>query len=409
MRFALLILILSADAVTAQTNNFEVFALKQDSLQMASYKSRDTKTFEGLVKKFQKEYNRLDSSNKKEYAINLQNSYYNLSCTYALTGKKGEAIDNLRKSIEAGYFNYYHLLEDTDLDTLRNEDEFKQLVESIREVGDYKYILKKGEQYNLDDDRSFPKFTYMPATDSNLVTLRKTYNLDSIVGGGNEVTKVINLMHWVHDYIPHDGSRYNPSVYSAIEMLAICKKETRPLNCRGLATVLNECYLAMGFPSRMVTCMPKDSLKMDSDVHVINQVYIKSLKKWVWMDPTHDAYIMSDKGELLGIEEVRQKLINDEILIVNPDANWNHKSSVNKDYYLDYYMAKNLYMLECSVNNVYNLEGRAIGRRLEYVSLLPLDYHIQKPDKTEHGDPAKGPVFIRYKTNNPELYWQAPE
>ena len=143
MRFALLILILSVNAVTAQTNNFETFARKQDSLQMVAYEARDTKTFEGLVTKFKKEYDRLDSNNKMEYATNLQNSYYNLSCTYALTGKKNEAIENFRKSIEAGYFNYYHVLEDSDLDTLRNEDEFKRLVESIREVGDYRYILKK--------------------------------------------------------------------------------------------------------------------------------------------------------------------------------------------------------------------------------------------------------------------------
>ena len=45
------------------------------------------------------------------------------------------------------------------------------------------------------------------------------------------------------------------------------------------------------------------------------------------MDPTNDAYVMNEKGELIGINEVRNRLINDQPLELNPDANWNHRTS----------------------------------------------------------------------------------
>ena len=114
-------------------------------------------------------------------------------------------------------------------------------------------------------------------------------------------------MYWIHNLVPHDGNHENPVVRNALSMINQCKKENRGLNCRGLATVLNECYLSMGIKSRFVTCLPKDSLHTDPDCHVINIVYISSLKKWIWIDPTFCAYIMNEKGELLNLEEVEEK------------------------------------------------------------------------------------------------------
>jgi hypothetical protein len=130
----------------------------------------------------------------------------------------------------------------------------------------------------------------------------------------------------------------NPIVKNAMNMITECRRDKKGLNCRGLATVLNECYLSMGFKSRFVTCMPRDSVF--TDCHVINMVWSNDLKKWLWMDPTNDAYVMNEQGQLLGIAEVRERLINGKPLILNPDANWNHKSSAVKEEYLCNYMAK---------------------------------------------------------------------
>jgi hypothetical protein len=154
--------------------------------------------------------------------------------------------------------------------------------------------------------------------------------------------------------------------------------------------------------------LPKDSLKIDNDCHVINSVYSETLKKWLWIDPTNNAYVMNEKGEMLSIEEVRERIIHDQPVILNPDANWNNQSLQTKEYYLLTYMAKNLYILECPVNSQYDMETRENGRTYTYIQLLPLDYFQQSPDKNEKKDAKSNTTWTTYKTNNPTLFWQTP-
>jgi hypothetical protein len=405
--FAVVLVLLVVAESFGQDAAFENYARVQDSLFVVAYQNRDTKAFEKQLRAFEKRYNKLNAEDKKALQGTYHGAFYNLCCTYALLNNKEAALDNLERYIATGYTDYKHMQADSDLDNIRNEKRYADLMARVRPIGDYSYILNRAAAFNREDNREFPKFTYQSKDDSNLMALRKAFKLDSIAGKANEVSKIINLMHWVHDYIRHDGAHGNPAVYDAMNMLAVCKKDNRGLNCRGLATVLNEFYLAMGFPSRLVTCLPKDSLGIDQDCHVINAVYSRQLKKWIWMDPTNDAYVMNEKGELLGIPEVRQRLINGETLIVNPDANWNHKSTATKAHYLDHYMTKNLYRLECPVDSRHNLEKR--GQRLTYVELLPLDYFNQSPGMTKAVNEKNNTTFVRYKTNNPDKFWQAPE
>ncbi|KAI9451718.1 hypothetical protein F5148DRAFT_1289976 [Russula earlei] len=403
--------LLTVFASTAQNtpgNDFSSYANEQSSLMVKAYEQKNTSSFHQLLAGFASKYNQLSAADQKHYRSYLANDYYNLSCTYALLGNKPKALEYLDSSIRNGYYNYSHLMADKDLVDLREDITFQRLAASTREIGDYEYILRKASTYNTSDNRALPAFTYQEASNPSLVALRKGFNLDSIAGGDTEVGRILNLLHWVHNLIPHDGNHNNPEVKNAMSMIAVCKKEGRGLNCRGLATVLNECYLAMGIPSRFVTCMPKDSLKIDFDCHVINAVYAASLKKWIWIDPTNDAYVMNEKGELQSIEEVRERIIRDQPLLVNPDANWNHKSTTTKSYYLDYYMAKNLYYLVCTSSSEYDAETTQKGKTITYINLLPLDYFKQKPDKTEYTNQKSGITFINYTTNNPAAFWAAP-
>jgi hypothetical protein len=272
----------------------------------------------------------------------------------------------------------------------------------------YLETLKKAGKYNLTEKRELPKFTYQSSDNPHLMALRKAFNLDSIAGTGNEVSKILSLMHWIHNLIPHDGNHSNPEVMNAMNMIAVCKKESRGLNCRGMATVLNECYLSMGFKSRFITCLPKDSLKIDNDCHVINMVYSSELKKWLWIDPTFDAYVMNEKGELLSIEEVRERIINGKPLILNPEANWNHKTSQTKGHYLYYYMAKNLYLLECPMTSEYDTETKQEGKLTRYMELVPLDYFNKSLEKNESMNNETKRKWETYKTNNPNVFWEAP-
>jgi transglutaminase-like putative cysteine protease len=283
----------------------------------------------------------------------------------------------------------------------------EKAVTQIKYAPGYLDILKTAGNYNTNDNRPLPKFTYQAKNHPSLAALRNGFHLDSIAGGGNEVSKILNLLHWVHNLIPHDGNHENPIVKNALSMIGECKKDNRGLNCRGLATVLNECYLSLGIPSRFVTCMPKDSVF--DDCHVINMVYSKDLNKWLWIDPTNDAYVMNEQGVLLSMEEVRERIINDKPLILNPEANWNRKVSKTKEEYLYQYMAKNLYRLECPVESQYDYETGGAGKTVTYIELLSTNAERQLPQQKTFTNMKTGTTFIRYKTNNPVLFWQKPE
>lgn len=402
----------TAFAQSPSTAAFDSFARKQSTLFVTAYKKQDITAYNTLLKEFLKQYEGLSKEDQKKYAGYFVNAYYNLSCAYSLQNNKAMAIETLGKAIQGGYADYAHIVEDTDLDNIRNEKSFKAIVQPLRETGDYLYILKKDNiRFDGKDSIQIPLFTYQSAADPGLVRLRRQFKLDSIAGSGNEVSKLINVLHWVHNTIPHDGQHESGiKTINGFEIASIAKEKNIGVSCGELATVLNECYLALGFKSRKVYCMPKDSLRMDYDSHVINAVYAPSVKKWLWMDPTHEAYVMNEKGELLGIDEVRSRLVNDQPLILNPDANWNHRSSTTKDNYLYQYMAKNLYRFTCLLDNGFDVETKGGGKTVTYVELAPYGYgrFQQRTAKSEYYNKDLDNKFITYLTHNTAGFWQLP-
>ena len=268
-------------------------------------------------------------------------------------------------------------------------------------------ILQGAEEYDYSDNRFIPEFTYQSKDNPNLQRVRQELNLDSIAGKGSELSQIFNLLHWIHNLIRHDGSSDNPDSKNAIDLIKVCKDENRGVNCRMLAMILNECYLSMGIKSRYITCMPKET--QFDDCHVINMVFSQDLNKWIWIDPTFDAYVMDEKGNLLGIQEVRERLIKGQPLILNADANWNKKTLQTKAHYLDYYMAKNLYRLQCVLSSEYNSETWERGKEITNVELLPLDGIEQSPQEQEWTNQTTGVKFTNYKTNNPDLFWAKPK
>jgi hypothetical protein len=271
----------------------------------------------------------------------------------------------------------------------------------------YLDILKKAVQYDSTDYLDLPHFTYQDSSARQLRNLRKTFNLDSIAGSGDEISRLLNVMHWVHDGITHNGNQPNPLIKNARHMINVCKSKNKALNCRGLAIVLNECYLALGYKSMYVTCMPKDSIF--SNCHVINTVFSHNLQKWIWLDPTHDTYVTDENGDFLGIQEVREYLTQDKPLLINPSANWNNQYPTEKIDYLDEYMAKNLYRLECPLHSSYNYETPKRKKKTAYVELLPLDAYQQTPKYAVFKNRFPNRTYIQYKTTNSILFWRNPD
>jgi hypothetical protein len=394
-------------AQTKLQTEFNEFFIKQDSLLSVASKKIDATTYVKLLDEVFTKYEKLPSNYKNAFSSYKSYKYnylYNLSCIYSLKTNNKKALLYLEKSIKAGYFDYEHIKNDADLDNIRNKRKFKALVEPLKKY--HLTILKEAEKYNFEDNRELPKFTYQSKENKNLASLRKEYNLDSIAGNGTETSRILNLMHWVHNIVRHDGASENPKAQNATNIISVCQIENRGVNCRMMSTVLNECYLAMGIKSRHITCMPGE--ENFDDCHVINMVYSRDVKKWLWIDPTFNAYVMNENGEMLSIQEVRESLVLNKPLVLNPDANWNNKIKQTKENYLETYMAKNLYRMQCPIISEFNSETTATGKSVTYIELVPLNYFKQKPDKTEITNSQKEILLVNYVTNNPNLFWVEP-
>lgn len=221
-------------------------------------------------------------------------------------------------------------------------------------------------------------FSYQEPTDSILIAIRDYFKLDSIMGNGDEISQIKNIMYWLHDAIRHEGNSSSPMCkYNAIELYELTQKENRGFNCRFLAEVLNDLYLAAGFKSRFLTCQSRE-YDADSDCHVINIVWSRSLGKWLWMDASFAAYVTDEKGLLLHPGEVRERLRNDQPVLLNDDANWNHQEQMTKSYYLDYYMAKNLYLMCAHLRSETESESaQRVNKSIE-VALVPQNFQYRR-------------------------------
>ena len=140
---------------------------------------------------------------------------------------------------------------------------------------------------------------------------RERFNLDSIAGSGDDISRIKNLLYWVHNNITHDGSNgYPPGPINLRNTYDTARRDSCGYNCRALAISLTEALLAEGIPARYITCLPK-AWNTDNDCHVICVAWSESLGKWIWVDPTFAAYVTDENGLLLDPGEVRYRLRKD--------------------------------------------------------------------------------------------------
>jgi hypothetical protein len=318
---------------------------------------------------------------------------YDLACCYAVTGKKKQALKALEEAVNLGYKDYNTMLWDNDLTSLRKDKTYKALLAVVKEKMPLS-VLRKSAPYGKDSVKLDVKFTYQPKSDYRLSVVRDYFKLDSVAGQGDELSKIINLLHFVHDQMPHDGNHRAFAEMDALDLYNYVKTSGRGVNCRQLAIALCEMYLSMGIPARYVTCMPADA--NDGECHVINAVWSEQLQKWLWIDPTNDAWVTDGNGTMLSIAEVRERMISDQPLVLCETANWNHREKQTKDGYLYGYMSKNLYYFVCKKYNRFNPESDYRPNPAEEdIRLIPVGF-----------------VNDNWKcdtTTDPDFFWAKPE
>jgi len=63
---------------------------------------------------------------------NHANTLYNLACAESLLKRFPEAIDALEKAVENGFVNLNHMMQDKELDFIRNTEAFNKIVEKMK-------------------------------------------------------------------------------------------------------------------------------------------------------------------------------------------------------------------------------------------------------------------------------------
>ena len=73
-----------------------------------------------------------DACNKAiEIEPDFADAWYTLACFYSLENEKVKALESLKKAIENGYNNISHINQDKDLDFIRKEPEFQEIISKI--------------------------------------------------------------------------------------------------------------------------------------------------------------------------------------------------------------------------------------------------------------------------------------
>lgn len=381
-----LFLLICSSMVKAQDikNDFIKYSQEMEQALGESLSVKDYRKTIRLLNNWFEKYYQQDEVTKANFQkgsieMLMATCYFNLAEETAKGLKADSTLIYIEKALNYGFIDFNSIKTNTAFEFLSHDQKFNMLIESIKEKGDYLLILKKSGNY-FKSEIEMPKFEYQGLSNINLVKVKEYFNLVSIAGTGDEISMILNLLNWTHGLIRHDGTK---SCYAtnAIDIYRFAIENNSGVNCRTLAVFLNECYLALGIKSRFVTCNPQNY--DDLDVHVINHVFSKQLGKWLWIDPTYNLYVTDEKGILLSIFEVREKIINDKEIKINRNASWNNEKSITKEEYIDNYMIKNLYWFQSSSVFGYNTESPDNLKKNARISLYPTGFNREVDQNTE--------------------------
>ena len=249
-------------------------------------------------------------------------------------------------------------------------------------------------------------FTYAAPTDENLTRLRELYGLDAIAGPGSEAERIINLMRWVYKLTGHANEPEIPKELNAFNLIRLAKDEHMLINCFMKTVILNEVYLAMGWPSRQTHLLPAE--KEEEESHFITSVYAPSLGKWIMMDPDMGAYVTDEEGSILGVQEIRSRMITGLPLRVKDvdESGWFERARGDWSNFtrgVDYlwFLSDFLFKIRCPQRSLFN---QASEPNRVLVELIPDGYReelLQEPRMD-----TRGRKIIAI--NDEGLFWQRP-
>jgi hypothetical protein len=222
--------------------------------------------------------------------------------------------------------------------------------------------------------------------------IREYFQLDTLYeASASTWDKTLAIAQFVARNIPHANQKSEPRSRNAIDLWEFTRTVEPGFNCRLHSILTFELLTSVGIDATFVTCLPK---KDDGDCHVVNQVWIPELEKWVMIDSDSGGYCATDgNGNLLSLQEIRERYISGEPIVYHPGFSA-AQESLGSDHYR--YMAKNTYWF-AAWEDIHFGQEAGNGQGARYFNLVPKGY---KPFNYQAGN---------LLTSDADQFWAAPK
>lgn len=267
----------------------------------------------------------------------------------------------------------------------------------------YEYILKHNREYSTIPSLWTRSFVCSSAiNDEGLKYLKNYYKLDRLKQGRSDLDICLRAMDWTFQNLLSKTQDDYSGVLNASDILKYCENSRTTVNCLCHATVLTEVLLALGFTARKVSCLPIDVVPVDN--HVVTNVYVPSLGKWIMLDPSMCCYITDCDQNILSISEIRDYLIQSKGIYLHTYCRFsNLKVGFGKSYTLnpsDYitYLLKNLFRFLTRSTQ----DSKATKDNDIFYMLVPKDYLLS--NNIQYSFIENANVELRI-TDNESFFW----
>ena len=250
--------------------------------------------------------------------------------------------------------------------------------------------LKTSGRYVKDEALTF-NIKSVPDS-AKAAEIREYFQLDTLYeANASTWEKTLAIAQFVARNIPHANQTQQPESRNAIDLWEFTRTVEPGFNCRLHSILTFELLTSVGIEATYITCLPK---KDDGDCHVVNQVWIPELEKWVMIDSDSGGYCATDgNGNLLSLKEIRERYISDEVIVYHPGFSA-AQESIGSEHYR--YMAKNTYWFS-SWDDIHYGQEAENGQGSRYLNLVPSGY---KPFNY-----VKGNLL----TSDADQFWAAPK
>lgn len=141
--------------------------------------------------------------------------------------------------------------------------------------------------------------------------LKAKYPIEDVAGEGSDMQRAERLLHHLAPRLTHSSWYDNHVPQNSLALLDYSYEQPeRGINCLNKSKIMAECCLALGIYARRVGIAPYSPY--DCDTHVVTEIFDRSQRNWVMLDPTINGYFVDEDRHPLSCLEMRDRMARQE-------------------------------------------------------------------------------------------------